>query len=58
MGGFHVFADRAAADGYLNSPGFLEVQKNPKFSNWQVHHYDVLKQASALNNTPVEPITV
>ena len=57
MGGFHVFSDRASADGYLSSPAFQDVQKNPKFSSWQVCHYDVLKQASVLNNTPVEPIT-
>ena len=56
MGGFHVFTTREAAQGYLDSAGFRDVRENPKFSDWDIRHYDVLDEASRRNGTPDRPI--
>ena len=48
FGGFHVFADRAAADGYLNSALAAGLMATEGFGNFQVRHFGVLKELSAI----------
>lgn len=54
-GGFHVFTDRASADGYLGSELAAGLMATDGFDNFQVEHYDVLDQLSAM--TGVHPVT-
>jgi quinol monooxygenase YgiN len=53
-GGFHVFADRAAADYYLGSELAAGLMATDGFDNFQVQHFDVLDKLSAM--TGVRPI--
>lgn len=55
-GGFHVFADRAAAEGYLGSDLAAGLMASDGFANFQVRHYDVLDDLSAM--TGVRPVAV
>lgn len=47
-GGFHVFTDRAAAEGYLGSDLATGLMATDGFENFQVTHFDVLDELSAL----------
>lgn len=48
FGGFHVFADREAADGYLNSALAAGLMATDGFDNFQVRHFGVLDGLSAI----------
>jgi hypothetical protein len=52
-GGFHVFTDRSTADAYLGSDLAAGLMATDGFSNFQVTHYDVLDELSAM--TGVSP---
>lgn len=55
-GGFHVFTDRASADGYLGSDLAAGLMATDGFDNFEVEHYAVLDDLSAM--TGVSPATV
>ena len=52
LGGFLLFADRGAADAYLQGPMLGAVKGNPAFTDWEVHHFDVLDDLSGVTGTP------
>lgn len=47
-GGFHVFTDRSSADGYLGSDLAADLMATDGFDNFQVRHFDVLDDLSAM----------
>ena len=55
-GGFHVFTDRSAAEGYLHSDLAAGLQANEAFTNFEITHYEVLDELSM--TTGVRPITL
>ena len=52
LGGFHIFTDRSNAESYLNSEMVAGLTANPSFSNFQIQHFDVLDELSAINGSP------
>jgi len=48
VGGFHLFADRAAADGSLAGDPFAGVAANPAFRGFRVEHFGVLEELTAV----------
>ncbi len=52
LGGFHIFTDRSKAEGYLNSEMVGGLTANPAFSDFQIQHFDVLDELSAINGSP------
>ncbi len=50
--GFHVFTDRSAADAYLGSELAGGLMATDGFDNFQVQHFDVLDELSAMNGIP------
>ena len=52
-GGFHVFADRASADGYLGSDLAAGLMATDGFDDFRVTHFDVLDELSAMTGIPL-----
>lgn len=52
LGGFHIFTSRQAAENYLNSEMAAGLRSNPAFSNFEVRHFDVLDELSAITGSP------
>lgn len=52
LGGFHVFVDRESAEAYLASDMVAGLTSNPAFSDFEIHHYEVLGELSAITRTP------
>jgi hypothetical protein len=52
LGGFHVFATQRDADNYLNSEMVVGLTSNPAFSDFQIRHFDVLEELSAITGSP------
>jgi len=52
LGGFHIFADKAAAENYLKSEMVAGLTANPAFSDFQIRHFDVLDELSAITGSP------
>jgi hypothetical protein len=52
LGGFHIFTDRSRVEGYLNSEMVAGLTSNPAFSDFQIRHFDVLDELSAINGSP------
>lgn len=52
LGGFHLFADRRAADAYLDSAMVADLTANPAFSGFQIAHYGVLDELSRITGSP------
>ncbi len=52
LGGFHIFATRTDAEGYLNSQMVAGLTSNPAFSDFQIRHFDVLDELSAITGSP------
>lgn len=48
LGGFHLFADRRAADAYLDGAMVAGLAANPAFSGFQIAHYGVLDDLSRI----------
>ena len=46
LGGFHVFADRQAAERYLDGGMVAGLSAHPAFSRFAIRHFGVLEQAS------------
>lgn len=47
QGGFYLFADRAAAQGYLAGPLVAALRANPAFSDFTVREFEVNPDLSA-----------
>ncbi len=52
LGGFHVFVDRDSAEAYLASDLVAGLTSNPAFSDFQIRHFEVLGELSAITRTP------
>jgi hypothetical protein len=52
VGGFHVFADRAAADRYLGSEMVAGLTSNDAFTDFAIERYEVLEALSLVTGTP------
>lgn len=48
VGGFHVFTDRQSADAYLASELAIGLRSTDGFDDFDVRHFDVLGELSAL----------
>lgn len=48
VGGFHVFADRASADRYLEGEKFAGIVANSAFRDFRVEHFNVLDELTAV----------
>ena len=51
-GGFHIFTDRSQAESYLKSEVVAGLTGNPSFSDFQIRHFDVLDELSAITGSP------
>ncbi len=58
LGGFHLFADRAEADAYLNGPLCAGLQGTPAFSNFVVRHFGVVDELSVMTGAPAAPFAL
>lgn len=52
LGGFHIFARRTDAENYLSSQMVADLTSNPAFSDFQIRHFDVLDELSAITGSP------
>jgi len=52
FGGFHIFTSREAAENYLNSDLAAGLTSNPAFSDFEIRHFDVLDELSAITGSP------
>jgi len=52
LGGFHIFASRQAAEDYLGSQMVADLTSSPAFSDFQIRHFDVLEELSAITGSP------
>lgn len=52
LGGFHIFASRTDAENYLNSEMVAGLTSNPAFSDFQIRHFGVLQELSAMTGSP------
>ena len=57
LGGFHIFASREAAYGYLGSDLAAGLIANEAFSEFQIRHFDVLDEFSAITGSPEKLLT-
>jgi hypothetical protein len=53
LGSFHLFADRAGADAYLEGGLFARVVANPAFRDFRINHFGVLDELGAHTGVPV-----
>jgi hypothetical protein len=58
IGGMYLFADRAAAEAYLNHPVVQAVCSNPAVASTQSQLWDVESSLSALTRAPLPEICV
>ena len=58
IGGMYLFADRAAAEAYLNHPVVQAVCSNPAVASTQSQLWDVESSLSALTRAPLRDICV
>ncbi len=52
LGGFYLFADRAAADAYLDGPLVAALAAHPAFAQFRIRHYGVLEELSRITGSP------
>lgn len=52
-GGIYLFADRAAAEAYVNGPIVARMKANPEITDLQIRLFDVRDRMSAITNAPV-----
>ena len=52
LGGFHIFTSRQEAENYLKSQMVAGLTSNPAFSGFQIRHFDVLDELSAITGSP------
>ena len=51
LGGFHLFADRRAAERYLDSELAARLTANPAFSGFAIRHFGVLEELSRITGS-------
>jgi len=52
VGGFHIFTTVQAANGYLASEMVAGLTSNPAFHGFEIRHFDVLDDLSAITGSP------
>ncbi len=52
LGGFYLFADRAAADAYLDGALVAALAAHPAFAQFTIRHYRVLEELSRITGSP------
>ena len=52
LGGFHIFTSRQDAENYLSSRMVAGLTANQAFSDFQIRHFDVLDELSAMTGSP------
>jgi hypothetical protein len=52
-GGIYLFADREAAEAYVNGPIVARMKANPDITDLQIRIFDVRERMSAITNAPV-----
>ena len=52
LGGFHIFTSREAADAYLGSDLAAGLIANDAFSEFEIRHFGVLDEFSAITGSP------
>jgi hypothetical protein len=52
LGGFHIFTSRGTADAYLGSDLAAGLIANAAFSEFEIRHFDVLDEFSAITGSP------
>ncbi len=52
LGGFHIFTSAEDAESYLNSELVAGLTGNEAFSDFQIHHFEVLDELSAITGSP------
>lgn len=52
-GGIYLFADRAAAEAYVNGPIVARIKANPDVSELDIRIFDVRDRMTAITNGPV-----
>ena len=52
LGGFHIFESREDAEGYLSSEMAAGLIANEAFSDFQIRHFEVLDELSAITGSP------
>ncbi len=56
LGGFHIFTSREAAENYLQTDLAAGLTSNEAFSDFQIRHFEVLDEFSALTGSPEEAL--
>ncbi len=56
FGGFHIFTSREEAEAYLRGEMVAGLTSNPAFSDFQIRHFDVLDEFSAITGSPQTPL--
>ncbi len=57
LGGFHIFTSREDADSYVSSDLVAGLTSNEAFSEFQIRHFDVLDELSAMTGSPEKALT-
>ena len=57
LGGFHIFTRQEEAENYLKSQMVAGLTSNKAFSNFQIRHFDVLDELSAITGSPKATLT-
>ena len=52
LGGFHIFASVEDAESYLSSEMVAGLTGNEAFSDFQIRHFEVLDELSAITGSP------
>ena len=56
-GGIYLFADRAAAEAYVNGPIVARMKANPDITDLQIRIFDVRQNMSEITRAPVPGLT-
>ncbi len=57
LGGFHIFSARRHAEVYLASKMVAGLTSNPAFTDFEIAHFDVLDELSAMTGSPARALT-
>jgi hypothetical protein len=52
VGGFYIFTERESAERYFQSELWLGAAENPAFSDFDIRHFDVIDDLSAITGSP------
>jgi quinol monooxygenase YgiN len=57
VGGFYIFTDQASAERYFQSELWRGAAENPAFSDFEIRHFEVLDDLSAITGSPRTLVT-